>query len=340
MTTTAQTTAPAEGAQEIQDAGDVDVLIVGAGVSGIGAAHHLRDQLPDRTFVILDSQPTGAGPGGPISTRACALTATCSPTATGSSRGADRQSRRARRFSPTSTRSLTKTTSASTFAISIALLRPPGPPRTAGGPSRSPGPTLASNLRFTTGFLWMCQGFFNHAQPYRPRWEGMGPLPGRVGPSPAMAGGSRPSRASTLRRHWLRRHRRDTETPGDRRAGGARDHAGQRSPSYYFGPSPTTNELAVDAARGWISPRSGTGTRSCAVTTSSNLTGWPRRRWMRPMISTLSLSSPCARCCPRACDIDKHFQPPLPGPWQHAHCRRPRTMICSHALGGGEGPRS
>ena len=56
MTTTASTTASAQGTEEIQDAGYVDVLIVGAGVSGIGAAYHLRDQFPDRTFVILDAQ--------------------------------------------------------------------------------------------------------------------------------------------------------------------------------------------------------------------------------------------------------------------------------------------
>ena len=37
MTTTASTTAPAQGTEEVQDAGHVDVLIVGAGVSGIGA---------------------------------------------------------------------------------------------------------------------------------------------------------------------------------------------------------------------------------------------------------------------------------------------------------------
>ena len=47
--------------EEIQDAGHVDVLIVGAGVSGIGAAHHLRDQFPDRTFVILDAQDNRGG---------------------------------------------------------------------------------------------------------------------------------------------------------------------------------------------------------------------------------------------------------------------------------------
>jgi len=61
MTTTAPTTAPAYDTEEIQDAGHVDVLIVGAGVAGIGAAHHLRDEFPDRTFVILDAQDNRGG---------------------------------------------------------------------------------------------------------------------------------------------------------------------------------------------------------------------------------------------------------------------------------------
>src|SRR3954447_4837071 len=34
----------------------VDVLIVGAGLSGIGAACHLREECPDKTFVILESR--------------------------------------------------------------------------------------------------------------------------------------------------------------------------------------------------------------------------------------------------------------------------------------------
>src|SRR5260370_3149035 len=59
--TTAPTTAPAQAAEEIQDAGHVDVLIVGAGVSGIGAAHHLRDQFPERSLAILDAQDNRGG---------------------------------------------------------------------------------------------------------------------------------------------------------------------------------------------------------------------------------------------------------------------------------------
>ena len=31
----------------------VDVLIVGAGISGIGSAYHLQDQCPGKSYVIL-----------------------------------------------------------------------------------------------------------------------------------------------------------------------------------------------------------------------------------------------------------------------------------------------
>ena len=61
MTTTAPVTASEQGTEQIQDAGHVDVLIVGAGVSGIGAAHHLRERFPDRTFVVLDAQDNRGG---------------------------------------------------------------------------------------------------------------------------------------------------------------------------------------------------------------------------------------------------------------------------------------
>src|SRR5580704_14970665 len=39
----------------------VDVLIVGAGLSGIGAAHHLQSELPGKTYTILESREAIGG---------------------------------------------------------------------------------------------------------------------------------------------------------------------------------------------------------------------------------------------------------------------------------------
>jgi monooxygenase len=59
MTRTAPATASQQATMDVRDAGHVEVLIVGAGVSGIGAAHHLQVRFPNRTFVILDPEANG-----------------------------------------------------------------------------------------------------------------------------------------------------------------------------------------------------------------------------------------------------------------------------------------
>ncbi|MDB5425313.1 MAG: flavin binding monooxygenase, partial [Phenylobacterium sp.] len=38
-----------------------DVLIVGAGLSGIGAGYHLQTQAPDRSYVILEGREAIGG---------------------------------------------------------------------------------------------------------------------------------------------------------------------------------------------------------------------------------------------------------------------------------------
>lgn len=39
----------------------VDVLIVGAGISGIGSAYHLQQQCPGENYVILEMKDTFGG---------------------------------------------------------------------------------------------------------------------------------------------------------------------------------------------------------------------------------------------------------------------------------------
>jgi NAD(P)-binding Rossmann-like domain len=171
--TTAPATAPGQGTEEIKDAGHVDVLIVGAGVSGIGAAHHLREQFPDWTFVVLDAQDNRGGtwwthryPGvrsdsdlftygyrfkpwrGPPIAAGEEILAYLDEVIDEDGLG---------RY----IRCLHQVTAASWSSEdrrwTAEVIR--------GGTGRQ--------LRFTTGFLWMCPGYYNHAKPYQPQWEGM-----------------------------------------------------------------------------------------------------------------------------------------------------------------------
>nr|WP_296778608.1 NAD(P)/FAD-dependent oxidoreductase [Rhodococcus sp. (in: high G+C Gram-positive bacteria)] len=49
------TTSPSESSH-VTEKSTVDVLIVGAGLSGIGAAHHLQSKLPGKSYAILESR--------------------------------------------------------------------------------------------------------------------------------------------------------------------------------------------------------------------------------------------------------------------------------------------
>ena len=48
-------------ATSANDVTHFDVLIAGAGISGIGSAVHLQEQCPGKSFVILDSKDTFGG---------------------------------------------------------------------------------------------------------------------------------------------------------------------------------------------------------------------------------------------------------------------------------------
>ena len=45
----------------------VDVLIVGAGISGIGAAYYLQKMQPAKTFAIVEARPDIGGTWDPVS---------------------------------------------------------------------------------------------------------------------------------------------------------------------------------------------------------------------------------------------------------------------------------
>ncbi len=237
--TTASTTAPAQ--TEIHDAGHVDVLIVGAGVSGIGAAHHLREQFPGRTFVILDAQDNRGGtwwthryPGvrsdsdlhtygyrhkpwrGPSIAAGGAILEYLDEVIDEDGLGQH-------------IRFLHRVTAASWSTAdrqwTVEVTRE----------------DTGQLLRYTAGFLMMCQGYYNHANPYQPEWAGMDRFQGVIvhpqqWPEDLDLAGQRVvvigsgATAATL-------------IPA---IAGQAEHVTmlQRSPSYFFAP-PLTDDLAV-----------------------------------------------------------------------------------------------
>ena len=238
---TAPATAPAQNSEQVEDGGHVDVLIVGAGVSGIGAAHHLREQFPDRSFVILDAQDNR---GGTWWTHQFPGVRSDSDLFT-----------YGYRFKPWRGPSIAAGGEILTYLDEVIeeddlapFIRYRHRVTAASWSSEDArwnvdvtrGDT-GQRLRFTTAFLWMCQGYYNHAKPYRPEWPGLEKFHGVVvhpqkWPADLDLAGKRVvvigSGATAA-----------TVVPAV-----AKDAAHvtmlQRSPSYWFAP-PTTHELAV-----------------------------------------------------------------------------------------------
>ena len=148
-------------------------------------------------------------------------------------------------------------------------------------------------LRFTTGFLWMCPGYYDHAKPYRPQWEGMDRFQGLVvhpqrWPEDLDLAGKRivvvgsGATAATLIPAIAEKAEHVTML--------------QRSPSYFYAP-PTTHELAVtlgplDLPDEWMHEIM----RRQYITQYHWLA---RTSFEAPEELHRSSSSPCARCCPR-----------------------------------------
>lgn len=157
-----------------------DVLVIGAGISGIGAAYHLKTQAPDKTFAVLDAFETFGGTwhthkypgirsdsdlytfgyrfkpwvGAPI---ASAAEIKSYMREVIEENGIDQHIRYRHKVIAASWSSETNR-----WTLTIAK-----------GES-------GEKITMTTNFLWMCQGYYNHEKGYTPEWKGMKDFKGTI----------------------------------------------------------------------------------------------------------------------------------------------------------------
>lgn len=164
----------------VQQAEHFDVIVVGAGISGIGAAYHLTKQSPDKRFVILDMKDGFGGtwhthryPGirsdSDLHTFGYRFKPwTSAPIATAAEilrymgevideNGIDQHIRYGHKI-------LNANWSHDDKLWTLTVMR------------LESGETLS----FTTRFLWMCQGYYNHAKGFTPDWPGLDRFRGTV----------------------------------------------------------------------------------------------------------------------------------------------------------------
>jgi len=157
-----------------------DVVIVGAGISGVGAAYHLTQQCPDKTFVALDALESFGGTwlthkypgirsdsdlytfgyrfkpwvGPPIATAEEILTYM----------GQVIEENDLARHIRYRHKILKAAWSSAANLWTVEVLRT----------------DTGEHLTFTCNFLWMCQGYYRHAEGYTPEWPGMADFKGRI----------------------------------------------------------------------------------------------------------------------------------------------------------------
>ena len=157
-----------------------DVLIVGAGISGVGGAYHLLKQCPGTSFVVLEAQDT---PGGTWSTHRYPGIRSDSDLHTFGYRFKPwtgtpiASAEEIRRYmgdviaeNGIDSRIRYRHTIASARWSSEDKLWTVKATRTDTGES----------VRVPAHFLWMCQGYYRHAVGYTPEWDGVANFKGQI----------------------------------------------------------------------------------------------------------------------------------------------------------------
>lgn len=171
---------PSRQSDVSDDATHIDVLVVGAGISGIGVAWHLKDQCPNKSFLILEKKDTFGGTW-------------VTHTYPGIRSDSDLYTF-GYRFKPWTSAPIASAEEILKYMGEVIEENGIAPHIRYGHTITGAHFSRADNLwtieatenesgkqkRFTANFLWMCQGYYNHEKPYTPEWEGMDDFGGEI----------------------------------------------------------------------------------------------------------------------------------------------------------------
>ncbi|MDP1794095.1 MAG: NAD(P)/FAD-dependent oxidoreductase [Acidimicrobiales bacterium] len=157
-----------------------DVIVVGAGISGVGGAYHLQQQCPDKSFVVLEALESF---GGTWLTHKYPGIRSDSDLYTFGYR-----------FKPWTSAPIASAGEILKYMGEVIDENDLGKHiryhhriNAANWSSADNVWTLeATNTetgearRFTANFLWMCQGYYRHSQGYTPEWPGMDRFKGQI----------------------------------------------------------------------------------------------------------------------------------------------------------------
>ncbi len=156
-----------------------DVLIVGAGISGIGGAYHLQDQCPDKSFVVLETQSDFGGtwrthtyPGIRSDSDLYTFGYRFKPWTDAPIASADEI---LRYMGEVIEENELDQHIRYNHSISSAVWSSEDKQWTLQATDAA-----GDEKTFTCSFLWMCQGYYRHSKGYTPEWEGMDDFSGTI----------------------------------------------------------------------------------------------------------------------------------------------------------------
>ncbi len=157
-----------------------DVLIVGAGISGIGGAYYLRQECPDTDFVILESEESFGGTWWTHRFPGIRSDSDLHTFGYGFKPWVGPPIATAEEILAYMGDVIEENDLAQYIRYGHKILKADWSHEDSLWTVEAVSAETGNTVRFTCNFLWMCQGYYRHREGYTPDWQGMDDFKGVI----------------------------------------------------------------------------------------------------------------------------------------------------------------